>query len=128
MRLRGKDLPQIICIAKVGKDNKLQVKSAVFKYLNQHPGEKLYLKFENEFLINTKEITGVEIPLINNRFIVLPDDVLKHLDVELNSYVCYIQRDDAVAIKKFVVEEKRATEPSLYDEEKQYMNKDSNNF
>jgi len=123
LHIRGKDLPQIICLAKVGKDNKLQVKSAVFKYLNQQPEEKLYLKFENEFLINTKEITGVEIPLINNRFIILPEDVLTHLDLELNSYICFIQRPDAVAIKKFVVEERRANAPCLYDQESLYMNK-----
>ncbi|MHA1356039.1 MAG: hypothetical protein ACTSR1_12785, partial [Candidatus Heimdallarchaeota archaeon] len=122
MHLRGKDLPQIICLAKVGKDNKLQVKSAVFKYLNQQPEEKLYLKFENEFLINTKEITGVEIPLINNRFIILPESVLKHLELELNSYICFIQRPNAVAIKKFIVEEKRAGAPNLYDQEGQYVN------
>ncbi|MHA1185353.1 MAG: hypothetical protein ACTSSK_00545 [Candidatus Heimdallarchaeota archaeon] len=122
MHLRGKDLPQIICIAKVGKDNKLQVKSAVFKYLNQQPEEKLYLKFENEFLINTKEITGVEIPLINNIFIILPESVLKHLELELNSYICFIQRPNAVAIKKFIVEEKRAGAPNLYDQEGQYVN------
>jgi len=123
LHLRGKELSQIICIAKVGKDNKLQVKSAVFKYLDQQPGERLYLKFENEFLINTKEITGVEIPLINNRFIILPEDVLKHLEVELNSHVCFIQRPNAVAIKKFIVEEKRADAPCLYDQESQYINK-----
>jgi len=122
LQLQGKELPQIICLSKIGKENKIRLKRAVLRYLKHQPDQNLYLKFENEFLLNTKEITGIEIPLENN-YITLPEDVHKHLQIEKNTYICFIQRPEAVAIKKFEVIRNNVIQPHIFDQESMYVNK-----
>jgi len=106
--IRGlvKGIPQIIAIVRISRDGTLNLNKDIMDHLGVKKAEGLFLDTQNEVLVSTAEGTGEEIPVVAGGKIRLPEEALDRLEIAGGSLVGFIQRENAVAVKKVeIIEE-----------------------
>ena len=115
-----KGLPQIIAIVSISQDGKLNLKKIVMEHLGVKNPERLFLDTHNEILLSATEGTGEEIPVLGGNKLRLPEEVLNRLEIDGDSLVGYVQRENAVAVKKVEIVEEEGERARAFDLETVY--------
>jgi len=111
-------IPQIISIVPVSPDGKMNLDKSVKQYLGMKGS--LFLDIRNELLLSVERRKGEEMDIENGNNILLPEEALRKLNIRARSLVGLVQRDNAVAIKKFVVSEREGERARIVDLETKY--------
>ena len=122
MARRGlvKGIPQIIDIVSISQDGKLNLKKNVMAHLGVKKAERLFLDIQNEILLSATEGTGEEISVSAGNKLRLPEEVLDRLEMDGDSLVGLVQRENAVAVKKVEVVEEDGERATVLDLETTY--------
>jgi len=110
-----KGIPQIIAIASVSHDGKLNLKKTVLEHLGVRKAERLFLDTQNEILLSAAEGTGEEISVLAGNKLRLQEEVLNRLAIAGGSLVGYVQRENAVAVKKVEIVEEQGETATAFD-------------
>ena len=114
------EVPQIIAIVPISQDGKLNLKKIVSEYLGVKKAERLFLDTRNEIRLSTIEATGEEIPVLPGNKLCLPEGVLDRLEIAGSSLVGFVQRENAVAVKKVEIVEEEGERAEAIDLETTY--------
>ena len=115
-----KRIPQIIVITAISRDGKFNLKKIVTKHLGIEKAERLFLDTRNEILLSAVEGNGEEISVAEGNKLRLPEEVLDKLEITGNSSVGFVQRENAVAVKKIETAEEEGKRARLFDLETTY--------
>ena len=110
-----KDVPQIIAIVSVSQDGRLSLKKNVAEHLGVGKAERLFLDTQNEIVLSAAEGTGEEVFVLGGNKLRLPEGVLNRLEVAGGSLVGYVQRENAVAVKKVEIAEEEGETAGAFD-------------
>jgi len=113
-------IPQVIAIVSISPDGKLDLKKDVREHLGMKDAKTLFLDMQDEMILSAKEDTSEEIAVMKGNRIHLPEEALRKLRIAERSLVGFVQRRDAVAIKKFIIKEKEGERASIVDVETTY--------
>ena len=104
----SKDLPAVLAFIPISADGWITLNKTVRKHLEFEELKKLFLEMHDEVVITSQGNNVKQIASTKGNRIQLPEKALKKLEVSANSLVALIERKDAVAIKRFVIEEREA--------------------
>ena len=110
-----KGIPQIIAIVSLSQDGKLNLKRDVMDHLGVKKAERLFLGTQNEILLSATEGTGEEISVLGGNRLRLPEEVLNRLEIAGGSLVGFVQRENAVAVKKVEIVEEEGETAGTFD-------------
>ena len=109
-------IPQIISIVAVTRDFKISVKKEVREYLNALRAP-LYLKDGKELLLAPIKSPKAQVAEFARHRMTIPRELAAKLTLDQDGHVALIRRANAVAIKKFVIEEVDGLEANVEDVE-----------
>lgn len=110
-------IPQLITIGDVSRAGKITLKREVRRHLAVEKGQPLYLVVDGEVLLTPRKSKQARPAELRGGGVILPEDVLKTLQIEGGSSLATVQRDGAVALKKIVLEEKDGLQAQITDVE-----------
>lgn len=113
-------IPQIIAYTSISEKGVIFFKKKVKDYLKIDEIQPITISSENEILLSAKE-GGVKLTILPGNRLQLPSYVLKKLQLTKKSKICFIQRKNTVAIKKFEIEVIDAKLPRIVDFETPYL-------
>ena len=111
------EIPQIVAIAPVSRDGKVNLKKVVRQHLDLDRGQALWLDTEDEVLLTTDASRGKDIPFVGSSRVQLPEGVLVRLGLGTGSLAGLVQRPSAVAVKAVEIVEAAADRARLVDVE-----------
>lgn len=110
-----KEIPQIIAIVSISQDGKLNLKKNAIEHLGVKKAKRLFLDTQNEILLSAAEGTGEEISVLGGNKLRLPEEVLNRLEIAGGSLVGFVQRENAVAVKKVEIVEEEGQRAGVFD-------------
>lgn len=113
-------IPQIIAFSSINEKGFTFLKKKVMNYLEIDATLPVAISSENEILLTTKEV-GVKLTILPGNRIQLPSYALKKLKITKKTKICFIQRKNAVAIKKFEIKISNARLPKIVDFETPFL-------
>ncbi len=117
-RLEAK-IPQILGFTKISADGIFKLKKKIVEYLKLTDNQVPYLNYNGEITLSAKPF-GIKATILNGNRIELPVKVLEKLGVVKRSNICFIERPNAVAIKKIEITVKENRRPKVIDIESPY--------
>jgi len=112
-------VPQIIDYKTLHRTGKLSVKKAM-NFLNVSKDTSVTLLVDDEILIS-KKADGVQLPILPRYKVQIPEYVLQKLGIFGKATICFIQRSNAVAIKRFDIKKVESEYPRIIDIETSYV-------
>ena len=112
-------VPQIIDYKTLHRTGKLSVKKAM-DFLNVSKKTSVTLTIDDEILISSKA-DGVQLPVLPRYKVQIPEYVLQKLGISGKATICFIQRSNAVAIKRFDIKKVESEYPRIIDIETSYV-------
>ncbi|MFX1285077.1 MAG: hypothetical protein ACFFB5_15560 [Promethearchaeota archaeon] len=112
-------IPQMIDYKTIHGTGKVSVKKAI-DFLDVSKKDSITLSTDGEIRISTK-FEGVELPILSRYKVELPKYVLQKLGISGKATICFIQRSDAVAIKRLDIKVIESDFPRIIDIETSYV-------
>jgi len=119
-RLRLNRIPQIISIVSISRGVELNLVKAVLEYLGVVEANSLYLNIGKEIVITSEGDGGDQVLFTRGSAICLPGEVIRKLELKDKALVGFVQRSDAVAIKKVDIVERKGERARTIDYETAY--------
>jgi len=110
-------IPQIISIVPISPNGEMNLSESVKQYLGMKGA--LFLHVPDEVLLSVESIKGERMD-VRNGGIILLGKALRKLNISTRSLVGLVQRDDALAIKRFEVSEREGERAKIVDIETKY--------
>ena len=110
-------IPQVIAVASIKADGKLNLKKAVRQHVGLKDGEPLLLSMGDEVLLSSGRNGGEKLVVSRGGRACLPETALNRLGICEECSVGLVQRQDAVAVKVIETVEVEGERPSLVDME-----------
>lgn len=111
-------IPQIIDYKTLHRTGKVSVKK-VMDFLNVSKTDSITLSTDDEILISSKS-DGIRLPILPRYKVQIPKYVLQKLGISGKATICFIQRSNAVAIKRFDINKVESDYPRIIDIETSY--------
>lgn len=111
---------QLIAIVPLKAEGYLNLKKAVRQYLGLNENRTLYLDTKDEITLSTKSGRGKRLTVDTKNRIHLSEEVLKILKITKQMHVAFVERDNAIAIKAFQIQEKKGKYARYIDIETAY--------
>lgn len=118
--MSGRRIPQVIAIASISRDGTMVLTRDVRKRLGFREGKMLFLDATKEVLISTDVARGEAIEAIGGNRFRLTEEALSKLGVKGKALVALVERDGAVAVKRFEVAEAEGDRLRIVDRETTY--------
>lgn len=109
----GTDIPQIVAIAKAGKNGAVPLKREVRQYLGSKDAP-VFLSAGEEILLTAGKAGANPAEMQRNR-LCPPAALVERLQLQTGCHVAAIERGKAVALKKLVIEEMEGDGPRITD-------------
>ncbi len=113
-------LPQILGFTTISPEGKFKLKKTVLNYFGFNNLQVLYLDTRNELLLTTNKI-GERLSVLTNNWLILPGNAREHLQLNGKSNICFLQRQNGVAIKRYKMTVKKSKRPRIIDIESNYL-------
>lgn len=113
--MEKKQLPQVLTLAKGSKNGKIFLKKNIRHHLGIKNNAVVFLTTDHEILISAVKTRNARKLQLENSSLRLPDDVFGKFLIAQDSLVGLVERDQAIAIKSFEIEESIGEKASWYD-------------
>ena len=113
MKLKN-DLPQVLTFAQVARGGKASLKKVVKQHLG---GDAFYFDIQDEVLLTCTSSATAEPAEVRGSRMVLSESVMDVLGLDAGALLAMVQRQDSVALKAAIVEERPGDHARLVDEE-----------
>ena len=113
-------LPQILGFTTISPEGKFKLKKTVLNYFGFNNLQVLYLDSKNELLLTTNKI-GERLSVLPNNWLVLPGTAQENLQFKGKTNICFVQRQNGVAIKRYKMTVKKSKRPRIVDIESSNM-------
>ncbi|MCE7746648.1 MAG: hypothetical protein GPJ52_16085, partial [Candidatus Heimdallarchaeota archaeon] len=113
-------LPQILGFTTISLEGKFKLKKSVLNYFGFNNLQVLYLDTKNELLLTTNKM-GERLSVLPNNWLVLPGNARENLQLTGKTNICFIQRQNGVAIKRYKMTVKKSRRPRIVDIESSYL-------
>jgi len=113
-------LPQILGFTTISLEGKFKLKKSVLNYFGFNNLQVLYLDTKNELLLTTNKM-GERLSVLPNNWLVLPGNARENLQLTGKTNICFIQRQNGVAIKRYKMTVKKSKRPRIVDIESSYL-------
>ena len=114
------NVPQIIGFTKISVNGTFKLKKKVADYLKLTDNQIPYLNYNGEILLSAKPF-GIKATVLSGNRIELPLKAIEKMNIEKRSNICFIERPNAVAIKKIELNVKESKFPKIKDIESSYL-------
>ncbi|MGC9780015.1 MAG: hypothetical protein HZR80_12290 [Candidatus Heimdallarchaeota archaeon] len=112
-------IPQILGFTKISADGIFKLKKKIVEYLKLTDNQIPYLNYNGEITLSVKPF-GIKANVLNGNRIELPVKALEKLLITKRTDICFIERPNAVAIKKIEINIKESKRPKIIDIESPY--------
>jgi hypothetical protein len=113
------NIPQIIDYKTLHRTGKVSIKKAM-DFLDLLKNESVTLLSDDEILISRKS-DGEKLPILPRYKVQIPEYLLQKLGISGKATICFIQRSNAVAIKRFDIKKVESDYPRIIDIETSYV-------
>ena len=113
-------IPQILGFTSISSEGKFKLKKAILNYFGFNELQVLYLETKKELLLTTNKF-GAKLSVLPNNWLILPSDAQDKLELNGKTNICFLQRQNGVAIKKFKMTVKKSKRPTIKDIEANYQ-------
>ncbi|UCD08714.1 MAG: hypothetical protein JSU79_10195, partial [Dehalococcoidales bacterium] len=109
------DIPQIIVTQKISGNWYVSLNKLVLQHLGVKTVSNIFIESGEEILITTGKGSGIEIPVQNGTKIQLPEIIVNTMSLGRDSLLGFVQRDNAVAVKKVEIIEEEGERAKAVD-------------
>jgi hypothetical protein len=113
-------IPQILGFTTISPEGKFRLKKAVLNYFGFNELQILYLDTKDGLLLTTNK-HGERLSVLPNNWLILPSIAREKLELIGKTNICFIQRQNGVAIKKFKMTVKKSKRPRIVDIESSHL-------
>ena len=107
-------IPQVLGYTSISPEGKFKLKKTVLNYFGFNKVQILYLDTKNELLLTTNRL-GEKLSVLPNNWLILPVFAREKLQFKNRTNICFIQRQNGVAIKRFEIAVKERKRPRIVD-------------
>ena len=113
------EIPQIVSFSTISQNGVVRLKKAILEYINALEQQEINIELNSEIILSSSN--GIKLPILKGNRIQLPHNFLKSLNIQNKSQICFVQRNGALALKKFEIKVKESSSPRIYDLESNFL-------
>ena len=113
-------IPQVLGYTSISPEGKFKLKKTVLNYFGFNDVQILYLDTKNELLLTTNKL-GEQLSVMPTNWLIIPVTAQKKLQLKSRTNICFLQRQNGVAIKRFEIAVLQRKRPRIVDLESTYF-------